>query len=130
MEEFHVKLSDEPEVILSKVRKMLNDFGEHLVDYSKDENYLMELADLYERILDWEKDPLDQGGQLISASDFFDASEINKIIGFMFSNFNVKECLKSYLSSVSNSFYWKYNQFPDCFSCKTDITNQGKVYSL
>lgn len=106
MVEFKVNLDDEPTVFLSSVRKLINDFGEVLVDYSKDENYLMELSDLYDRILEWQNQ--NQDGKLIPASEYFDASEIDKIMRFMFFNYKAAESLKVLLSSVSYDFYWKY----------------------
>lgn len=103
MVEFKVKLEDEPAVFLGEVRKMLNDFGKIILDFNKDENYLMQLADLYERILEW------QDANAIPASDFFDASEIDKIMRLMFSNYKLGDSLKTLLSSVSYDFYWKYH---------------------
>ena len=110
MEQLKVNWKDEPTVLLSGVRKMINDFGEILVDYSKDENYLMELSDLYERILEWEN----QDCKKTAASEFFDSSEINQIIKFMFDTFKVTDSLKIRLSSVSYDFYWKYNNIGFC----------------
>lgn len=106
MVEFKVNLDDEPTVFLSSVRKLINDFGEVLVDYSKDENYLMELSDLYDRILEWQNQ--NQDGKLIPASEYFEASEIDRIMRFMFTTFEVTDSIKTRLSSLSNNFYWKY----------------------
>lgn len=110
MEQLKVNWKDEPTVLLSGVRKMINDFGAILVEYSKEENYLMELSDLYERILEWEN----QDCKETAASEFFDSSEINQIIKFMFETFKVTDSLKIRLSSVSYDFYWKYNNIGFC----------------
>lgn len=119
MVELNVKLSDEPTVFLSSVRKMLNDLGGVILDYNKDEKYLMELADLYERVLEY------QDVQSIPASDFFDASEIDKIMRFMFSNDKLEESLKECLCSVSFVFYWKYYNIASWDNRDQNIINQS-----
>lgn len=118
MEQFKFNSMDEPAVLLGEVRKMINDFGEFLVDYSNDENYLMELSDLYDRILEWEN----QEGEQTPASEFFEASEINQIIKFMFDTFKVTDSLKIRLSSVSYDFYWKYQNIACWDNSNQDIT--------